>query len=54
MPVLAGRLSKGKPAISINLTLGVENKDEVGGGGGSEFVCLCTADKLQCGHMLAR
>ena len=30
MPVLAGRLSKGKPAISINLTLGVENKDEVG------------------------
>ena len=53
MPVLAGRLSKGKPAISINLTLGVENKDEVGGGG-SEFVCLRTADKLQCGHMLAR
>ena len=33
MPVLAGRFSKGKPAISINLTLGVENKNEVGGGG---------------------
>ena len=32
MPVLAGRLSKGKPAISINLTLGVENTHEVGGG----------------------
>ena len=30
MPVLAG--------ISINLTLGVENKDEVGGGG--LWVCL--------------
>ena len=52
MPVLAGRLSKGKPAISINLTLGVENKDEVGGG--SEFVCLCTAGKLWCGRVLAR
>ena len=53
MPVLAGRLSKGKPAISINLTLGVENTHEVGGGG-SEFVCLCTADKLWCGRVLAR
>ena len=53
MPVLAGRLSKGKPAISINLTLGVENKDEVGGGG-SGFVCLCATDKLRCGRVLAR
>ena len=24
------------------------------GGGGSEFVCLCTADKLWCGRVLAR
>ena len=53
MPVLAGRLSKGKPAISINLTLGVENKDEVGAGG-SWFVCLCATDKLRCGRVLAR
>ena len=38
MPVMAGRFFKGKPAISINLTFNVENKDEVGGWG--LWVCL--------------
>ena len=45
MPVLAGRFSKGKPAISINLTLGVENKDEVGK---RLWICLVSAPLTNC------
>ena len=54
MPVLAGRLSKGKPAISINLTLGVENKDEVGGGGAlnlSVSAPLTNCNVATCWHV---